>query len=454
MLGQAKKISCLSPLRIVQLVICLTVWSTGAQENSGLYKVQILTTPSPTQVYLDVSGKRQYEKFLGDSDEALLLDLRHLEKTSGFNIILRREGYFDKTERIAIGYFQTRDRYPETGRIRLEPENWTVPLGEFLHRHRALLTTLLSFLFLLGWLGVRQGHARRVRMRTLERISTEVDDVDPFLNTVLQGWRLVSLLGKGGSASVYRAIPDDTLDQEKAVAIKLFTGEAAKTEDFKERFQREARLYQSLHHPGIVELHDWGRQGDLSYMVMELAEGAALKAPVVKNVEQEKRVLDILLQTASALAHAHNAGVIHRDVKPENIVLTKKGRVKLLDFGLAREVLSSFTKTGQALGTPLYMAPEQIQGSFVDHRCDQYGLGATAYELFSGQKTFCTEENTATPLLFQQVNKDPLPLRERGAVVSEQTERLVEKLMNRDPNGRFANMLELVEALQELREQL
>lgn len=413
-----------------------------------MHKVTIATSPQKVEVFLDVSGRRRYEKFLGNSDGPILLDLRELSGASGFTLVLRRQGYFDKRERLSMNYFQTNDRYPEAGVIGLTPESWTVPVIDFLERRWPgvlAVGLVLGGLVFAGW---KRRKATMDRVLKLERM-TEDAAGDPFVQTVLSGWRLVRFLGRGASAAVYLAVPDDTLDESQKVAVKIFSEETVQSEEFQTRFRREAKVYQSLVHPGIVQLLDWGQQGELFYLVMDYVEGEPLKGKKVATPEEEREALEMLRQIAASLGHAHDAGIIHRDVKPGNVLVTAQGKTKLLDFGLAREVMSSFTKTGQAMGTPLYMAPEQIAGAMVDHRCDQYALGVLAYELVTGQKTFDTEENKVAPILFQQVNHDPVSVHERGAKVSERTRMIIETLMAREPRGRFANMREVEKALVE-----
>jgi tRNA A-37 threonylcarbamoyl transferase component Bud32 len=433
-------------------VVCLAVWffllciSVHAQE-AGIHKVTIATSPEQVEVFLDVSGRRRYEKFLGNSDSPILLDLRELQGASGFTLVLRRQGYFDKRERLSMDYFQATDKYPEAGKIRLTPESWAVPVMDFLEAKWPVVVTLGLVMGVLLGVGLKRRRKALDRAIHLERLAENAVVGDPLLQTVLEKWRLVQVLGHGASATVYLAVPDDTLDESKKVAIKIFNEGTVESEEFQTRFRREAQVYQSLSHPSIVRLLDWGQQGDLFYLVMEHVDGKPIQGCKVTESEMEREVLERLSQLAAGLGHAHDSGIIHRDVKPGNVLVTDAGKVKLLDFGLAREVLSSFTKTGQALGTPLYMAPEQIAGALVDHRCDQYALGVLAYELVTGEKTFETEENKVAPILFQQVNQDPESVRERGASVSEKTEQLIQRLMTREPRDRFTNMKEVEKAL-------
>jgi tRNA A-37 threonylcarbamoyl transferase component Bud32 len=435
--------------RTILLLFSLLFSPAAGQEQSLMHRVTIATSPEQVDVYLDVSGQQQYEKFLGRSDGPILLDLNELKGASGFTLVLKREGYFDKRERISIDYFQKSDRYPEGGRIELTPQSWTVPVQDFLESYWPWVLAAASGLGLAVFAGYR-GRARTAeRLSKLERLTEQAADDDPLLQTVLGDWRLVRVLGKGASATVYLAVPDDTLDESKCVAVKVFNDEMSNSPEFRERFTREAQVYQSLLHPGIVQLLDWGQREKLFYLVLEYVEGDTLRGARVTTPADEKRALRVLHQLSESLGHAHDCGIIHRDVKPGNVLITPDGKAKLLDFGLAREVFSSFTKTGQALGTPLYMAPEQIAGAVVDHRCDQYGLGVLAYELLTGEKTFQTDESDVAPLLFKQLNDEPKPMQERGAVVSVQTTKLVNKMMARNMGDRFANMGEVKGAIQE-----
>lgn len=416
-----------------------------AQDSEELHKVRFLTQPSRAEVYLDVSGRRRYEKFLGLSDKEVLLDLREFKGASGFTVILRKDHYFDKRERIPAGYFGTRDTYPEAGRIVLEPENWTVPIVSALLQYRYPLAFVFALFGLtLGKFWQRQARVSR-RLRTLENLKPG-EETDSRVGSVLGDWRLVGRLGQGANATVYRALPNQTLDSNQAVAVKVFSSEATSRPDFQERFQREARIYGNLHHPGIVELRDWGSDDGLFYLVMELVEGEPL---CPSRIVGEEKVLALLQELAEALRYAHSKGVIHRDVKPANVVLDSSGRAKLLDFGLARELLSTFTQTGQAMGTPVYMAPEQIEGKLVDHRSDQYAFGALAFELFTGRKTFLPDSDEAASVLFRQINEDPPLLRQIEPGLSEKSEFLVSKLLRRDPSERYPNMEEVLAALRE-----
>lgn len=400
-----------------------------AQES--VVKATFLTTPSDAEIFLDVSGTRQYEKFLGKADKPVLLDLASMKGASGFNIVLRRKGYFPKRERINIGYFRSRSSYPEAGRIRLEPEHWTIWIKEILGSRLGLLG--LGSVFLLGL-----GSALVVSSRRRPDPSR-----DPLLNQCLGGYLIKEVLGEGASGKVYRAITPDKID----VAIKVYREQPGLEGDFGERFQRECELYKKLNHPNIVPLLFWGKEHGVRFLVMEFVDGSSLAERYQGNPASQEVVVQYLKQAAQALGYAHGMGIIHRDVKPENFLVTRSGKLKLLDFGLAREVLSSLTQTGHSLGTPAYMSPEQIKGGFVDHRCDQYSLGATGYFLLTGIKPFDTPESSSAPILFQQIHGDITPLSEIRPEISEQLSDVVYRLMEREPEKRFKNMDEVVAQL-------
>lgn len=428
------------------------------QENSStrISKVVFHTTPDQAQVYMDVSGQHTYEKFLGNSGAPLLLDLSQLKGVSGFDIVIRREGYFDKRERIGIGYFNDRTHYPEQGTIRLEPQNWMVPARAFLAAHTTQLgigvVLCLSLASLLVLRRRQTAHALH-RASLLEAFEVRAGQQDANILARLDRWRLIKRLGHGGSGAVYKAVPDGTLDEAEAVAVKLFSEESADSPEFLDRFRREARLCRDLQHPGIVRLLDWGDQDGIFYLVMEFVDGQSLRAAIPNRGMPVDDALEHLLKIAQALEHAHSRGIIHRDIKPENILLNSRGQIKLTDFGLAREVLSSLTKTGRALGTPGYMSPEQIQGDEVDQRCDQYSLGIVAYELLTGARPFLSSEKDPAAVMFQQVHQEPLPIAHHSPGMPPEIETLISRMLSRVPEKRFSNMASLVEAVRSIQKQ-
>jgi len=199
---------------------------------------------------------------------------------------------------------------------------------------------------------------------------------------------ILELLGTGGMGAVYKA-RQPSLD--RLVAVKVLPPEVGTDASFSQRFTREARALAKLNHQNIVAVHDFGQADDLYYFIMEYVDGATLRRLVDAGELQPTEALSIVPQICEALQFAHDEGVVHRDIKPDNILLDSKGRVKVADFGLAKllgraPADASLTGTHQVMGTPHYMAPEQMQGSHdVDHRADIYSLGVVFYEMLTGQ---------------------------------------------------------------------
>ena len=222
-------------------------------------------------------------------------------------------------------------------------------------------------------------------------------------------YRLGGEIGRGAMGAVYRA-HDPQLD--RAVAIKLISlAAAAGHGDFKEaaaRFAREARVAARLHHPNVVTVFDFGEENDQLYLVMELVPGETLAQRLARgDFPGTTAALEIVAQTADALASAHRAGVIHRDIKPGNLLLATPGGVKVSDFGVAKAVGESteLTRTGTMVGSPAYMAPEQVQGLELDGRSDLFSLGVVLYEMLMQRKPFPAD--TLTTLVFQILHQDP-----------------------------------------------
>src|ERR671935_550187 len=198
-------------------------------------------------------------------------------------------------------------------------------------------------------------------------------------------YTLLEPIGHGGMATVYRA-HQETLD--RTVAVKVLSEHLATSDEFMQRFTREARTAANMQHPNVITVHDFGQdERGVPYLVLEYVDGATL-ADLMDDGLDDARIPDLLDQIAAGLDYAHARGVIHRDIKPGNILLTEEGRVVLADFGLASllQGASHLTMTGGVIGTPEYMSPEQASGDPVDHRTDVYALGIVLYEMLTGER--------------------------------------------------------------------
>jgi len=223
-------------------------------------------------------------------------------------------------------------------------------------------------------------------------------------------YRVTGELGRGAMGVVYRGV-DPSLD--RPVAIKVIATRMGATtvssQELEARFLREARVAARINHPGVVTVYDAGREGDSLYLVMELIEGESLAERLARgNYPSLPEALTLVARVAEALGVAHDLGIIHRDVKPGNIMLTKDGGVKVADFGVAKAVgeETNLTRTGIVVGSPAYMAPEQVRGQELDGRADLFSLGVVLYELLLRRKPFPSE--TVTTLIYQILHEDPL----------------------------------------------
>ena len=230
----------------------------------------------------------------------------------------------------------------------------------------------------------------------------------------LDQYQLLSLLGRGGMAAVYRS-HQPSMDRD--VAIKVISGQLADDPTFIARFEREARLIAKLQHPHILPVYDFGRRDGVLYLVMRLVEGGSLD----ERLRQGPLSLDVAAQMftdiASALTYAHDQGIIHRDLKPNNILLDSKDNPYLTDFGIAKMMQDStgqITATGTIIGTPSYMAPEMWRGEAVDARTDIYSLGIMLYEMVTGALPF--KGDTPYALMYKHFDA-PLQKRQRPSAV-------------------------------------
>jgi eukaryotic-like serine/threonine-protein kinase len=222
-------------------------------------------------------------------------------------------------------------------------------------------------------------------------------------------YRLGERIAAGGQGEVWRA---EDIGLGRPAAVKVLRGEYADNAEFRERFRREAQHAAGLSHPGIAQVFDYseGHDGAPPYLVMEYVDGESLSAAIARDAPLPPgRVLDIVIAVASALSAAHTAGVVHRDVKPGNLLLGRDGSVKITDFGIARAMdASSLTRTGTLMGTPLYLAPEQASGRPAAAASDLYALGVIAYELLTGRPPY-EGPATAVVLAHRDTPLPPLP---------------------------------------------
>jgi Tol biopolymer transport system component len=273
--------------------------------------------------------------------------------------------------------------------------------------------------------------------------------------TRLGSYEIVAAIGAGGMGEVYRA-HDARLRRD--VAVKVLPAALAADADRLRRFEQEALSTAALNHPNILAVFDVGRDGDTAYVVEELLDGETLREKLAGTLPVRK-VIDLATQIANGLAAAHEKGIVHRDVKPENLFVTRDERVKILDFGLAKTMvpaaaaatstgLAGATEPGVLLGTVGYMAPEQVRGQPVDHRADIFSLGAVLYEMLSGRRAFAgdTTADTMTAIL----KEAPPDVSEGGRVIAPALERVVSRCLEKSPSARFQSASDLAFALQSL----
>jgi serine/threonine-protein kinase len=279
-----------------------------------------------------------------------------------------------------------------------------------------------------------------------------------LIGGTLGGYRIEAKIGSGATGVVYRAIaPASASDGERAVALKVLHDNLGSISGLEKRFAREARVLQKLSHPNIVEIIDYGTDDGRTYIAMELLEGITLEDELEDGAIEPARAIAIYSPILEAVAEAHDHDVVHRDLKPANVFMLADGTVKVLDFGLAK-ILSveemieegTLTRKGRIVGTPAYMAPEQITGVFIDVRADVYALGVMLFELLADRRPFLSERRSE---LLRAHLLEPVPditsLRAE-LVVAPELRALLAKALAKDAALRFLDGREMLEALRAL----
>jgi len=264
-------------------------------------------------------------------------------------------------------------------------------------------------------------------------------------------YRIVELVGEGAMGVVYKAV-DSLLD--RTVAIKVMNDAIARHDELRARFLREAQAAASLQHPNVVSIYDLGEVDGHLYIAMEYVPGVDLEM-IVRDKESPltlQQKLDIVIDVLTGLSFAHKRGIVHRDIKPANIRVGEDGRAKIMDFGVAHLASSKLTSTGASLGTPSYMAPEQITGGKTTPATDIFAVGAVLYELLTGQLPF--DAGSLQNLFFKILTEEAKPIRELTSGLPTALERVVQKAMMKDAAARYQNSLDMANDLSAVRASL
>jgi len=257
-------------------------------------------------------------------------------------------------------------------------------------------------------------------------------------------YKIFDILGSGGMGAVYKGVDEVN---HRQVAIKILPPEQASDPERVKRFLREAGAVARLDHPHIVRLYEAGEAEGFYFIVLEYLSGKTLKELLKRAPLPQEQVLSFLCQICAALEHAHQKGIVHRDLKPANIMIDEGGKVKVMDFGLARITdLSALTKSGDLVGTVSYISPEQARGERVDARADLYSLGAILYEMLTGKVPF--EGETPVSVIYRHLNEEPVPPRRLNPQVRPALESMTLRLLGKDPRQRFQSARELAQAVE------
>jgi serine/threonine protein kinase len=293
----------------------------------------------------------------------------------------------------------------------------------------------------LGEMLVNLGFLTRTQ---LDRVQGTNDDSGGRPAQQIPGYQLIRKVGAGAMAVVYKA---RQISLNRIVAVKVLPKRLSRNQEFVERFYREGRAAAQLNHNNIVQAIDVGEAGGFHYFAMEYVEGCTVYDELAQGkIYDEAEAIDIITQVAKALYHAHERGIIHRDVKPKNIMLTRDRVAKLADMGLAREtsdVEAAMAEAGRAYGTPYYISPEQIRGEVdIDHRADIYSLGATFYHMVTGRVPF--EGPTPSAVMHKHLKEPLTPPDHLNTRLSAGCGAMIEMMMAKDREQRYASARELL----------
>ena len=275
----------------------------------------------------------------------------------------------------------------------------------------------------------------------------EPDDSEIFENQIISHYKVLKKLGEGGMGVVFRAMD---LSLEREVALKFLPRRYNNNLAMKQRFEREARAAAALDHPNICGVFEVGETADgRLFIAMPFYQGETLKQKILDNSISVKDAVEYAIQAAEGIAQAHQAGIIHRDIKPENMLVTESGRLKILDFGVAKIADADLTQKGMLLGTISYMSPEQAAGEKVDSRSDLWSLGLVLYEMLTGKQPFKTDE--ISTMISTILLREPVPVSQIAENIPPQLEKIISKALKKNKDKRYVNALEFADDLKQIK---
>jgi len=414
----------------------LLTLGVSAQESADVLTVKFRSDPPVVSVY-DVD-----QQFLGTTTGPLSLSGRYFQDQTAVSLFFAAPHFKAREELIrrqdlSGGTFPPADRPP----IRLEEAYPGARAGLWVRSHLALVGVLGAAGFWVAHWLLTWAMSLFRRQRRLRELETKADGSDSLVLTELGGYFLTEVLGSGGMATVYRAVPRACLDESEAVAVKVLNRDSWRDTGFQERFRREVETYRKLHHRHVVQMIGWGEYSNgLTFLVMELIRGRTLADLIPRDGFPPPRAVELLGPVLEGVDWAHQRGIVHRDLKPENIMVSDAGLVKVMDFGLARNWdLKTITQAGTVMGTPAYMAPEQVQGMPCDHRADQYALGVVAFEMVTGHRPF--EHREPMALMLAHVSS---PVPPPGGPL----EPVILRMLSKEPEARYPDLLAARDALE------
>lgn len=449
----------MKPLRVsvytLLIIVCLASCFIEAEEPA-LERLMFCTYPSGAEVYIQDGGEGL--SYIGKSGTVITRNMAKLKGQSGFDVQFKLWGYVPVHQRFQFVKNTDKDeevkRYPADSDIQLQPKIPVIIPLIYLVRDNVLITIILVVISILAVFLVILPKRRKVkaaldRAAKWEAIRTKMGDDDPHIGLKLGEYRLIEKLGSGGMGAVYKAVPEETLSEKESVAIKFMKPEVTEDEEFVRRFRREVQVTSKLDHPSILRIINWGEEDKRMYMVMELMKGSTLKGKMGKGGMSIKSFRDYYFPVLDALEYAHGKDIIHRDIKPDNIMLTENGRVKVMDFGLAKgNQYSTITVSGSAIGTPAYMAPEQITGKPQDSRSDQYSLGVLAWEMLAGHRPF--DDESTINIVLKHLSEKPPSLKEARPDLPDAFNAIIMRMLEKEPNQRYKNLGEVKSAMEQV----